>query len=270
MAAPTIRHGAIGRSFTRGYGCGVPLADGVTTGHARPGRAARCGVRRLVAAGAVAVLVVVVPTGATEPPGGGIIAPRGRGSSGSMSSSSASGLSDLRKSCPKRARRCGNAGRRPLRWCRALRYVGTMSEILSIIGREILDSRGNPTVEVEVLLDSGALGRAAVPSGASTGEHEAVELRDGGDRYGGKGVLHGRRLRQRRDRRRARGLRRHRSAVHRPRDARPRRHRQQGPPRRQRHPRHQPRGRQGGRRSSSTCRCTATSAARTPTCCRCR
>jgi enolase len=68
-------------------------------------------------------------------------------------------------------------------------YVGDMSEILSITGREILDSRGNPTVEVEVLLDSGALGRAAVPSGASTGEHEAVELRDGGDRYGGKGVL---------------------------------------------------------------------------------
>src|SRR5918993_921946 len=63
-----------------------------------------------------------------------------------------------------------------------------MSEILRIVGREILDSRGNPTVEVEVLLDSGSLGRAAVPSGASTGEHEAVELRDGGDRYGGKGV----------------------------------------------------------------------------------
>ena len=63
-----------------------------------------------------------------------------------------------------------------------------MSEIVSIVGREILDSRGNPTVEVEVLLDSGSLGRAAVPSGASTGEHEAVELRDGGDRYGGKGV----------------------------------------------------------------------------------
>ena len=63
-----------------------------------------------------------------------------------------------------------------------------MSEILSIFGREILDSRGNPTVEVDVLLDSGAQGRAAVPSGASTGEHEAVELRDGGDRYGGKGV----------------------------------------------------------------------------------
>jgi enolase len=64
-----------------------------------------------------------------------------------------------------------------------------MSEIIGITGREILDSRGNPTVEVEVLLDSGAEGRAAVPSGASTGEHEAVELRDGGDRYGGKGVL---------------------------------------------------------------------------------
>ncbi|MFK7916778.1 MAG: phosphopyruvate hydratase [Ilumatobacter sp.] len=64
-----------------------------------------------------------------------------------------------------------------------------MSEIIGISGREILDSRGNPTVEVEVLLDSGAEGRAAVPSGASTGEHEAVELRDGGERYGGKGVL---------------------------------------------------------------------------------
>jgi len=63
-----------------------------------------------------------------------------------------------------------------------------MSEIIGITGREILDSRGNPTVEVDVILDSGAEGRAAVPSGASTGEHEAVELRDGGERYGGKGV----------------------------------------------------------------------------------
>jgi enolase len=63
-----------------------------------------------------------------------------------------------------------------------------MSEIVSIVGREILDSRGNPTVEVEVALESGAEGRAAVPSGASTGEHEAVELRDGGKRYLGKGV----------------------------------------------------------------------------------
>src|SRR6187402_2813996 len=63
-----------------------------------------------------------------------------------------------------------------------------MRDIVYVAGREILDSRGNPTVEVEVVLSSGASGRAAVPSGASTGEHEAVELRDGGDRYGGKGV----------------------------------------------------------------------------------
>ncbi|MDH3666781.1 MAG: phosphopyruvate hydratase [Paracoccaceae bacterium] len=64
-----------------------------------------------------------------------------------------------------------------------------MSAIIDITAREILDSRGNPTVEVDVLLDDGAEGRAAVPSGASTGAHEAVELRDGGDRYGGKGVM---------------------------------------------------------------------------------
>ncbi len=66
--------------------------------------------------------------------------------------------------------------------------VWPMSEIVSVVGREILDSRGNPTVEVEVALDSGAFGRAAVPSGASTGEHEAVELRDGGKRFMGRGV----------------------------------------------------------------------------------
>ena len=63
-----------------------------------------------------------------------------------------------------------------------------MAEIMQIIAREILDSRGNPTVEVEVGLDDGSIGRAAVPSGASTGVHEAHELRDGGDRYLGKGV----------------------------------------------------------------------------------
>ncbi|RPI09349.1 MAG: phosphopyruvate hydratase, partial [Actinobacteria bacterium] len=63
-----------------------------------------------------------------------------------------------------------------------------MSEIEHVVGREVLDSRGNPTVEVEVLLVTGARGRAIVPSGASTGEHEAVELRDGGSRFGGKGV----------------------------------------------------------------------------------
>jgi len=63
-----------------------------------------------------------------------------------------------------------------------------MTAIIDIIGREILDSRGNPTVEVDVHLEDGSLGRAAVPSGASTGAHEAVELRDGGERYMGKGV----------------------------------------------------------------------------------
>ncbi len=65
-----------------------------------------------------------------------------------------------------------------------------MTTIVDILGREILDSRGNPTLEVEVMLESGVIGRAAVPSGASTGEHEAVELRDGDKkRYNGKGVL---------------------------------------------------------------------------------
>src|SRR6186997_1184038 len=64
-----------------------------------------------------------------------------------------------------------------------------MTAIVDIIGREILDSRGNPTVEVDVVLEDGSLGRAAVPSGASTGAHEAVELRDGDKkRYMGKGV----------------------------------------------------------------------------------
>ena len=63
-----------------------------------------------------------------------------------------------------------------------------MSKIAKIHARQIFDSRGNPTVEVDVLTDNGFLGRAAVPSGASTGEHEAVELRDGGDKYMGKGV----------------------------------------------------------------------------------
>ncbi len=63
-----------------------------------------------------------------------------------------------------------------------------MSAIEQLVGRQILDSRGNPTVEVDVVLESGAGGRAAVPSGASTGSFEAVELRDGGDAYLGKGV----------------------------------------------------------------------------------
>ena len=65
-----------------------------------------------------------------------------------------------------------------------------MSRIVDIVGREVIDSRGNPTVEADVILDTGVLGRAAVPSGASTGTREAVELRDNDKkRYGGKGVL---------------------------------------------------------------------------------
>ena len=63
-------------------------------------------------------------------------------------------------------------------------------EIEKVIGREIMDSRGNPTVEVDVILESGAKGRAAVPSGASTGEREAIELRDKEERFLGKGVMH--------------------------------------------------------------------------------
>ena len=64
-----------------------------------------------------------------------------------------------------------------------------MTSIVDIVARQIFDSRGNPTVEVDVILEDGSLGRAAVPSGASTGAHEAVELRDGGKHYGGKGVI---------------------------------------------------------------------------------
>ena len=64
-----------------------------------------------------------------------------------------------------------------------------MSAIQYVHARQILDSRGNPTIEVDIKTEDGAFGRAAVPSGASTGEHEAVELRDGGKYYMGKGVL---------------------------------------------------------------------------------
>src|SRR5204863_2509490 len=70
------------------------------------------------------------------------------------------------------------------------RVRAIMSTIISVRAREILDSRGNPTIEADVTLSSGSVGRAAVPSGASTGAHEAVELRDGDPkRFGGKGVL---------------------------------------------------------------------------------
>ena len=146
-----------------------------------------------------------------------------------------------------------------------------MSSIIDVHAREVLDSRGNPTVEVEVVLDDGSFGRAAVPSGASTGAYEAVELRDGdAGRYLGKGVLtavgnvnevigpelarHGRH-RPARDRRGA---------------ARARRHAEQGQARRQRHPRRVAGRRQGRRRVDRAAAVLATSAARTRTRCRCR
>src|SRR5207247_10991737 len=83
----------------------------------------------------------------------------------------------------------GQRTHRRIRRCTRGRTEGMTATIDRIIAREILDSRGNPTVEVDVILTSGIQGRAAVPSGASTGEHEAVELRDGdAERYLGKGV----------------------------------------------------------------------------------
>ena len=146
-----------------------------------------------------------------------------------------------------------------------------MSAIADVRAREILDSRGNPTVEVDVELDDGAIGRAAVPSGASTGAHEAVELRDGDKkRYRGKGVLkavadvNGEILDL------LVGPRRARPDQDRPRDDRARRHAQQGPPRRQRDPRRLAGRRQGRGDGCRACRSTAISAAARPTCCRCR
>ena len=122
-----------------------------------------------------------------------------------------------------------------------------MTTIDSVFAREILDSRGNPTVEVEVVLEGGAMGRAAVPSGASTGEREAVELRDGvKKRYLGKGVQKA--VAAVNDLLSAEviGEDAHRPGAHRPADDRPRRHREQEEARRQRDPRGLPRGGQGG------------------------
>ncbi len=91
-----------------------------------------------------------------------------------------------------------------------------LTTIVEIRGREIIDSRGNPTVEVDVHLEGGAVGRAAVPSGASTGEHEAHELRDGDkSRYLGKGVLKAVEAVNDNHRPRATRVRRHRTGVHR-------------------------------------------------------
>src|SRR3982751_1663994 len=84
----------------------------------------------------------------------------------------------------------GDGSTREKKGLRGTEGENAMSAIVDVVAREILDSRGNPTVEADVLLESGAMGRASVPSGASTGSREAVELRDGdAKRYGGKGVL---------------------------------------------------------------------------------
>ena len=142
--------------------------------------------------------------------------------------------------------------------------------IVEIHGREIIDSRGNPTVEVDVHLDGGAIGRAAVPSGASTGEHEAVELRDGDkNRYLGKGVL---KAVDNVNDKIAPALLGIAPPIKLPstHDARARRHGDQGEARRERHPRRLAGHRQGRRRRRSACRSSNTSAARTPRCCPCR
>ena len=118
-----------------------------------------------------------------------------------------------------------------------------MSAIVDIVGREILDSRGNPTVECDVLLESGTMGRAAVPSGASTGSREAIELRDGDKaRYVGKGVLKAVEHINTEISEAVLGLDAERAGLPRPDADRPRRHRQQEPPRRQR----DARGQHGG------------------------
>ena len=133
---------------------------------------------------------------------------------------------------------------------------GTMFEIEELVAREILDSRGNPTLEVDCHLAGGASGRAAVPSGASTGKREALELRDGDERYGGKGVQQAVENVDERDRARARRRRRARSGVRRPHADRAGRHAEQEPARRQRDPRRLARRRPRRRPRPPACRST--------------
>ena len=146
-----------------------------------------------------------------------------------------------------------------------------MTAIAHVHGRQILDSRGNPTVEVDVRLADGSLGRAAVPSGASTGAHEAVEKRDGDKgRWLGKGVGQAVAAVNGEIAAAVAGPRRRGPGRARRGADRARRHRQQGAARRQRDPRRQPRRRQGGGRGARACRSTARSAALGARPCRCR
>ena len=139
-----------------------------------------------------------------------------------------------------------------------------MSAIEIVLGRQILDSRGNPTVEADVHLESGALRACGVALGASTGSHEAVELRDGGEAWGGKGVSNAVDYVNGEISDAPRRLRRPRSARGRLRDDRPRRHAQQGSPRRERDPRGLARD---AKAAAMECdyRSSSTSAASTPT-----
>ena len=145
-----------------------------------------------------------------------------------------------------------------------------MSSIIDVTGRQIFDSRGNPTVEVDVVLDDGSFGRAVVPSGASTGAHEAVELRDGGKAFLGKGVTKAVDFVNTEIFAEIQGL----DALDQlgvdrtliELDGTP----EQEPPRRQRHPRRLAGRRQGRGRSRANCRSSSISAGRTPTSCRCR
>ena len=130
---------------------------------------------------------------------------------------------------------------------RGVASLSRMATIEAVGAREILDSRGNPTVEVEVLLDDGTVARAAVPRGASTGAFEAVELRDGEQAVRRQGRPEGGRRRPGGDRPGDRRVRRPRAAADRPGPDRPRRHPEQGQARRERHPRRLAGGGEGGR-----------------------
>ncbi len=194
----------------------------------------------------------------------------------SWSVARASSASTPSSRCERRPGGCATGrGSRRRNWQNHALH-GTMSTIENIHARQILDSRGNPTVEVDVRLESGALGRAAVPSGASTGEFEATELRDGGDEFGGKGVT--RAVGNVNDAI-AEGA--HRRPRHRPggarRDAlRARWHAEQVAARRERDPRRLAGRRRAPRRSRASSRSTSTSPSSTArrvrrrTCFRCR